>query len=51
MDYVHINPLKHNLVKAVVDWPFSTFHLLVDEGVYPQDWAGSITADKLGYGD
>ncbi len=40
MDYVHINPLKHGLVTRVADWPFSTFHPLVEEGVYPLDWAG-----------
>ncbi len=40
MDYVHINPLKHGLVECVVDWPFSTFHQLVREGIYPRDWAG-----------
>ena len=40
MDYVHINPLKHRLVERVVDWPYSTFHRLVDAGVYPVDWAG-----------
>ena len=40
MDYVHINPLKHGLVKHVADWPYSTFHRLVNQGVYPADWAG-----------
>ena len=40
MDYVHINPLKHGLVKRVCDWPHSTFHRLVELGVYPADWAG-----------
>lgn len=40
MDYVHINPLKHGLVTGVADWPFSTFHRLVEEGVYPANWAG-----------
>jgi putative transposase len=29
MDYVHINPLKHGLVRRVGDWPHSTFHRLV----------------------
>ncbi|OGT18826.1 MAG: transposase [Gammaproteobacteria bacterium RBG_16_57_12] len=42
MDYVHINPLKHGLVKAVADWPHSTFHHYVGLGVYPKDWAGSV---------
>ncbi len=50
MDYVHINPVKHGLVKYVVDWPYSTFHRLVEEGVYPEDWAGGNEME-LGYGD
>ena len=40
MDYVHVNPVKHGLVSRVSDWPFSTFHKLVERGVYPADWAG-----------
>ena len=40
MDYVHINPVKHGLVSRVRDWPYSTFHCLVEQGVYPHDWAG-----------
>jgi putative transposase len=51
MDYVHINPLKHGLVETVVDWPFSTFHRLVKEGVCPRNWAGTAGVDKLGYDD
>ncbi len=51
MDYVHINPVKHGLVERVVDWPYSTFHRLAAEGVYPIDWAGSAGADALGYPD
>lgn len=51
MDYVHINPVKHGLVKQVADWPYSTFHRLVGEGVYPKDWAGSAGADTLDYPD
>ena len=51
MDYVHINPVKHGLVKQVSDWPYSTFHRLVSEGIYPPEWAGSGGADALGYPD
>ena len=40
VDYVHINPLKHGLVKQVADWEYSTFHRLVKAGIYPRDWAG-----------
>lgn len=42
MDYVHINPLKHGLVKRVSDWPYSTFHRWVRLGVYPMNWAGGF---------
>ena len=40
VNYVHINPVKHGLVKDVSEWPFSTFHSLVKLGIYPQNWAG-----------
>ena len=40
VDYVHINPLKHGLVKQVADWEYSTFHRLVEAGIYPRNWAG-----------
>jgi putative transposase len=51
MDYVHINPVKHGLVERVADWPYSTFHRLVDEGVYPLDWSGSAYADGVAHRD
>jgi putative transposase len=51
MDYVHINPVKHGLVKRVADWPYSTFHRLAERGVYPREWAGSSDADVLDYDD
>ncbi|MBI3919756.1 MAG: transposase [Betaproteobacteria bacterium] len=50
MDYVHINPVKHGHVKRVSEWPYSTFHRLVTEGVYPADWAGGEET-RLGYKD
>jgi putative transposase len=50
MDYVHINPFKHGLVKKVSDWPYSTFHHLVEQGDYPANWAGG-NEDELAYFD
>jgi putative transposase len=47
MDYVHFNPVKHGYVQQVADWPYSTFHRLVAEGVYPKDWAGSTGGNEL----
>jgi putative transposase len=40
LDYIHYNPVKHGWVKQVKDWPYSTFHRWVEQGVYPLDWAG-----------
>jgi putative transposase len=50
VDYVHINPLKHGLVTQVKDWPYSTFHKLVEQGVYDQDWGGGLEVN-LSYKD
>nr|WP_217346445.1 transposase [Noviherbaspirillum sp. L7-7A]MBV0880866.1 transposase [Noviherbaspirillum sp. L7-7A] len=50
LDYVHVNPLKHGLAVRIVDWPYSTFHRLVEEGVHPLDWCGD-DADTTGHGE
>ena len=42
VDYVHVNPLKHGLVKRVRDWPYSTFHRDVETGIYALDWCGDV---------
>ena len=47
MDYVFINPVKHGLVQAVCDWPHSTFHRCVENGLYARDWAGSPASQEL----
>lgn len=51
MDYIHFNPVKHGLVKQVVEWPHSTFHRLVRKGIYPVNWASVDGATTLGYDD
>ena len=38
VDYIHNNPVKHGLVKRAAEWPYSTFHRYVVQGVYPVDW-------------
>lgn len=37
-------------VKCVNDWPYSTFHRLVERGIYPLDWAGGDDS-SLDYSD
>ncbi len=44
LDYLHFNPVKHGLVRSVVEWPWSSFHRYVREGTYPVDWGGSQPA-------
>jgi putative transposase len=51
MDYIHYNPVKHQHVARVVDWPYSTFHRYVEEGVYPRDWAGGGKKSDGGFGE
>ena len=40
-DYIHWNPVKHGYVKRVSDWPHSSFHQQVKNGIYPIDWGHS----------
>jgi putative transposase len=42
VDYVHVNLLKHGYVERVVDWPYSTFHQYVAQGIYLPDWCAEI---------
>ena len=37
-DYIHYNPVKHGVVKNLLDYPYSSFHRWVKQGVYPKNW-------------
>ena len=39
LDYIHYNPVKHGHVRTVGEWPYSSFHHYVRQGIYPSDWA------------
>ncbi|MCR8913749.1 transposase [Marinobacter panjinensis] len=49
VDYIHYNPVKHGYVARAVDWPYSSFHRFVREGVLPVDW-GIDEAELEGVG-
>ena len=51
VDYVYINPVKHGLVEAVRDWPFSSFHRDVGKGLFPQDWGRTKEALLMNFGE
>jgi putative transposase len=40
VDYIHFNPVKHGYVTKARDWPPSSFHRYVAEGILPPDWGG-----------
>ncbi|MGY2935550.1 putative transposase [Bradyrhizobium sp. GM6.1] len=40
-DYIHFNPAKHGYVSSPADWPHSSLHRYVREGVLPPDWGGA----------
>lgn len=42
VDYVHFNPVKHGYVTRVGDWPYSSFHRYVKNGLLPADWGGDL---------
>ena len=48
VDYLHFNPVKHDLVASVAEWPYSTFHRFVRQGIYSSDWGGVNTAEDQG---
>ena len=51
VDYIHINPVKHGLVTRVADWPHSSFHHFVKDGILPVDWAGGAVDTALPHGE
>ncbi len=51
VDYIHFNPVKHGLVARVRDWPFSSFHRFVRQGLLPEDWAGDVRQDHMSFGE
>ena len=42
VEYCYINPVKHGYVSWVKEWPYSSFHRDVRNGVFPENWAGPV---------
>ena len=45
-DYIHFNPVKHGLVVAASEWPYSSFKKFVEKGYYSSDW-GSVEPNNI----
>ncbi|WP_232435742.1 hypothetical protein [Rivularia sp. PCC 7116] len=37
-DYIHYNPVKHQLCKLPQQWSFSSIHRFIKQDIYPPDW-------------
>jgi len=42
VDYIHYNPVKHELVGQVGNWPWSTYHKYLESGYY-----GKVDLDRM----
>ncbi len=52
LNYLHYNPVKHGLVANPIDWPYSTFHRYVKQGLYPSNWGENLTfPTDISYGE
>ena len=47
LNYIHYNPVKHNLVQNVKDWEYSSFRKFVKQGVYEENWGTSFDVEKI----
>lgn len=51
LDYIHYNPVKHALVTEAQDWPWSTYHRFVKQGIYQPDSPPPIIPDPADFGE
>jgi putative transposase len=49
VDYIHWNPVKHGHVTRVKDWPYSTLHRFVRNGVMVEE--GGFAGDDASFGE
>jgi putative transposase len=51
VDYIHFNPVKHGQVTRVSDWPHSSFHRYVEQGLLAADWGGDMRDIQGSFGE
>ncbi|MDO8891499.1 MAG: transposase [Sulfurimicrobium sp.] len=52
VDYIHYNPVKHGYAKSPKDWPHSSLHRYIRNGILPADWGTSYAKDShVGWGE
>lgn len=51
VDYIRWNPVKHGHARTVSEWPYSTFHRYVRQGIYAPDWGGFTERQAESFGE
>jgi putative transposase len=49
-DYIHYNPVHHQLCQVPTDWQFSSVHRFIAQGVYPPNWGDYTISFDLDIG-
>ena len=45
VEYIHYNPIKHGYVTKLIEWPNSSFHQYVKNGVILENWGENHPPD------
>ncbi|MBR0757797.1 transposase [Bradyrhizobium jicamae] len=51
VDYIHYNPVKHGLVSSATEWPHSSLHRYIRDGILTPDWGSSGSPDNGDFGE
>ena len=51
VDYIHLNPVKHGHAGTPVDWPYSSIHRTIRQGILPVNWAVGLDESESGFGE
>jgi putative transposase len=51
VNYIHYNPVKHGFVKRPSDWPYSSIHRYIKDGIIGEDWACGDDFERDGFGE
>ncbi|MBA2652610.1 MAG: transposase [Tatlockia sp.] len=46
--YIHNNPVKHRLVNLPRDWPYSSIHSYIKQGILSKNWGGDSIEGYFG---
>ncbi|USQ13599.1 transposase [Legionella lytica] len=51
INYIHYNPVKHGYVKNPSDWPYSSIHRFIRQGIFSEGWASDASLMRSGFGE